>query len=354
MDYSRPNKSNRGRILIMCIIIVKQAGVELKEEWMDNSAKNNPHGFGLSFVNEHTKELEVHKTLEYEAFKLIYEEALQENPNADFVLHFRKNTCGETTEDNCHPFQVADGLVLYHNGTIKPLDHKNKDEKRSDTRIFAEEIAAYLPYQWERNAAIHELIEHYIGESKLVTMDAEGHIEIINEEKGSWEEGLWVSNWSYFPSTRSLQKIKPAYWTANIEPPKKIRVLTDGSNFFRWESGVKYRWDNTFRGWRACNSDTDEFIYGQALLFGDNPVYDYNLPAVISTKFEFIDIKVKQLPFKQERARQKNGNLGECDWCAGICHKDLLQVVACMGKSGVSDISLMCRKCTDEFAADGS
>lgn len=248
---------------------------------------------------------------------------------------------------------------MMHNGTIKPLDHTNKWEKRSDTRIFAEDWLANMPFEWEKNKACNELIAHFVGESKVVTMDKNGHVTIINEKKGSWEEGLWVSNWSYYPKTKSLQKTRPFKWDSNINTAKdagKVTVLVEGEGFFRWVDGTKYKWDDGFHSWRPCDSLTHKFKYGEELIQGVCPVFAYNNYRDTHGKYKFHKINTSQrsLPFAAATARQqklhaKGVDIGECDWC-GKCHeKALLKVVACQGRDGVQDISLMCRTCVHDY-----
>lgn len=341
----------------MCIIIYKKAGVDLKQEWIDNSAESNPHGFGFCFVDEKTKKLTVHRTLEFKDFLLLYEEALQCNPNADMLLHFRKNTCGETILDNCHPFIVSEGLVMMHNGTIKPLDHTNKWEKRSDTRIFAEDWLANMPFEWEKNKACAALVANFVGESKVVTMDKNGNVEIINEKKGSWEEGLWVSNWSYYPKTKSLQKNKPLSWDSNLKTTQKINILVEECDFYRWDTGKKYKWDANFHSWRPCDSLTHQFKYGEKLIQGTSPEFAFNNYRETHATYKFTVIgksSQRRLPFenataKQQKLHAKGVGVGECDWCGKCWEKDNLKVVACQGRDGVQDISLMCRGCVADY-----
>jgi hypothetical protein len=46
---------------------------------------------------------------------------------------------------------------------------------------------------------IIDLIEGRIGYSKLVFLDRHGNHKIMNEHKGTWDDGVWYSNDSYKP-----------------------------------------------------------------------------------------------------------------------------------------------------------
>ena len=352
----------------MCIIIYKKAGVAVNPEWFDNCAANNPHGFGLCFINSKGK-LEVEKTLDFEAFKLIYKECLTDNPDTDFLLHFRKNTAGKTTEDNCHPFWVNKKQVMMHNGTIAPcVPTKASEDERSDTNIFAEEYLAMLPYGWENNRAIRKLVTAFVGDSKLVTMNNKGVVNIINETKGVWDKGLWLSNYSYYPNTKSLQKFKPYRWNSNVQTSpntqKVIAVRLAAGVYYRFIYGERHVWDNTRGGWLRCNK------FGEVTDHTQCKRWDDPTKGTENGKFKFYteETKHKDLTKKERKAVKKAERLADgeeatknlpkiynmradCDWCGRDTARTELEVAAFRDKTGI-DLTLMCKTCIKDFDVD--
>jgi len=180
----------------MCIAIVKPAGVDISERALYNSWKANDDGAGFTYVNEFN-EIIINKSMTWGGFIDKYKECVEVYGDTSiFLIHFRITSKGETSIDNCHPFLVDADRVIIHNGTITAIPMEKK-EPRSDTKIFAEEYLRYLPQDWEDNAVITELIEEYIGYSKVCMLHRDKGFYIFNEGYGHWHEGIWYSNDSY-------------------------------------------------------------------------------------------------------------------------------------------------------------
>jgi predicted glutamine amidotransferase len=126
---------------------------------------------------------------------------LDKNPNAIGMFHARLTTHGTTHVENNHPFRV-DGrkdIVLGHNGmlpvTIKPGD------KRSDTRIFAEDLLPSMGVGVLDDPAYFKQLEDWARGSKIAILntspDLKDDVYILNEKDGHWADGVWWSNTSY-------------------------------------------------------------------------------------------------------------------------------------------------------------
>lgn len=161
-------------------------------------AKNNPDGFGWA-IHDRTRVLRGHGM----DFAKVLDEflAARRVHNGPALFHSRITTHGSTSKANCHPFQIGNDRlsVLAHNGMLPIKD----DGKRSDTRIFAEDIlpanggVSLLNSRKRRK----ELAEFAKG-SKLVILSANPASKedyyIINEDDGDWSsDGVWWSNNSY-------------------------------------------------------------------------------------------------------------------------------------------------------------
>lgn len=188
----------------MCIAIYKKPDVEISLDTLRICADNNPDGCGLAYINSEEK-LIVDKAMKFDDWVPKYEAALDDNPDSPFMLHFRVETHGGVNMFNCHPFWVHDNLVMMHNGTILNSTPRPQDkDKRSDTQIFNDTILKGLAKDfYKETGAMQDLIEQYIGRSKVVVMDNEGFVNIYNESLGNWHEGIWYSNYSYHPNTKS-------------------------------------------------------------------------------------------------------------------------------------------------------
>jgi len=130
-----------------------------------------------------------------------FKEAYEPHKSKECVLHFRIKTHGETNAENTHPFLIDSDLGMVHNGIISKVDTKS-DPSKSDTYHFTDfhlhRFRQDNPYFF-LNPIYKELIEDYIGFSKLIFMDKDGNVEIFNESKGVWDAGCWFSNTSYKP-----------------------------------------------------------------------------------------------------------------------------------------------------------
>jgi glutamine amidotransferase len=153
------------------------------------------------------------------------------------MWHARYATHGVKNELNCHPFKITGehDTYLAHNGVLDILIPK--DDKRSDTRILAEEL---LPRLGGVSALdddyVYDLLSVWSRGSKIAVMtndpSAKYKMYIINENAGSWDDkGIWWSNTSY----KSTPIVKP--YEYEYEPSVYDIVVAQDNNGFE---------DNTF------------------------------------------------------------------------------------------------------------
>lgn len=199
----------------MCLLLVASPNSTPKKKDLECSACNNPHGFGYAIITPDG----IVTGRSMSAKKLIREflEVRKQYPESYAMFHARYATHGVKNEENCHPFKVGgrDDTYLAHNGVLD-LKIPNGD-KRSDTRLFAEDI---LPAIGGVKALdddnINKMVSKWASGSKLVifTLDPSAKYDcyIINEDAGHWDnEGIWWSNDSYRPYTPSTWTSK--YWS---------------------------------------------------------------------------------------------------------------------------------------------
>jgi hypothetical protein len=123
------------------------------------------------------------------------------------MWHARYATHGVKNEQNCHPFQVGDDPQTYlaHNGVLDTFIADG--DKRSDTRVFAEDTLPKLGGVSALNDEnIYRMIESWATGSKIAVLSvnplAEYQLYLINEKLGTWDDdGVWWSNSSYKRTT---------------------------------------------------------------------------------------------------------------------------------------------------------
>jgi len=176
----------------MCIAIVaKPSGKEISPEHFNNSWDNNADGIGIVFVEN--GEFRVAKTLE--RCDVIYQEYLYARSiGSACLIHFRKATHGEVSEQNCHPFPNGEDEFLVHNGVLSLHELPSHEV---DSKAFAYRVLQHLPNNWRELPDIVKMVEKYLGGSKVAILNRAGQVTILNESDGHWDEGNWYSNRSY-------------------------------------------------------------------------------------------------------------------------------------------------------------
>ena len=183
----------------MCLLPLTPDYVTPDMERFRIAAKSNPDGFGFAISTG--KKLHIVRSMDFEevANKFVDARKTMQGPA---IFHFRWTTHGTNTVDNCHPFLLGGDkdTVLGHNG-ILPVNME-KNELRSDTRVFAEDIMPAIGGipSLDDSDYFNKMAEWAKG-SKLafltVNDDAKYDWYIVNEKDGHWDSDVWWSNSSY-------------------------------------------------------------------------------------------------------------------------------------------------------------
>lgn len=209
----------------MCLIIFSPTGC-IPKTHLKRGLKANPDGWGYMF--SHAGKLVVRKGMEPKAFWHAWKADGKGKGLGPVVWHARLGNTGTIDEGNCHPFPVkGHGLAVAHNGTI----HRHvpgKGIEQNDTQLFIAEILEKLPKGFLYSEVTLKLLSVYIGRSKLAFMDAEGNVEIINEDLGDWYGGRWYSNDGWMPEEEE-------------EAPKAVQTgANDGYTLY--DEGGRFVW----------------------------------------------------------------------------------------------------------------
>lgn len=156
----------------MCVIIIKQAGKRVSQEVAKTSARINPHGLGIIWLD--TFDVAYYKSVEY---KVLY-------TDRPFIAHFRFATVGAINIANTHPFRCGSNKQewLMMNGTIRQLGNI----KKSDSKVLAENLGAIPRHKWEK-----ELKQYGC---RFVTINTHSRTyQVYNKELWVQRDGVWYS-----------------------------------------------------------------------------------------------------------------------------------------------------------------
>jgi len=186
----------------MCLLTVCEPHHTPTREQLTTASCKNPHGFGYAIVADG----KIISNKGMSAKKIINEFlAMREKyPDGYAMWHARLATHGVKNEGNCHPFQVGESDLIYlgHNGIldIEPAE----GDKRSDTRIFAEDWLPSVGVESLDNPYMLDFISSWAYGSKICILSADPRLQyqmyLINESAGKWVDGIWWSNEGYKPA----------------------------------------------------------------------------------------------------------------------------------------------------------
>jgi len=214
----------------MCIAIVKPIGTRsLTDSEFSSCFSNNKDGIGYAFVAGKRKrdaQVIIKKFLDYDKFLIEYREDEVNNPKTPFLIHFRATSAGKTNLENCHPFSVNKHQAFIHNGT---MFHVPITEDKSDTNLFNENIMKLLPKDWLDNDGIVQLVNKFIGVSRVAFLNSDKTFAIFGEKSGHWQDDIWFSNHDY------------------KNPRKAIYTKYSNASFMRENYGDNYRYRDNNR-----------------------------------------------------------------------------------------------------------
>jgi gamma-glutamylcyclotransferase (GGCT)/AIG2-like uncharacterized protein YtfP len=156
----------------MCVIIIKQEGKIVPQEVAKTSARINPHGLGVIWLD--TFEVTYHKSNEY---KVLFSDR-------PFIAHFRYATVGAINKENTHPFRCGENKQewLMMNGTIRSLG----DVKKSDSRVLADHLGSVPRHKWKKE------LEKY--DCRFVTINTHSRTyQVYNKHLWIQKDGVWYS-----------------------------------------------------------------------------------------------------------------------------------------------------------------
>lgn len=223
----------------MCLLVVCSPDSTPKKKDLECASCNNPHGFGYAVITPNG----IVTGRSMSSKKLIREflAVRKEFPKSYAMFHARYATHGVKNEENCHPFKVPSNPDTYlaHNG-ILDIAIKAGD-KRSDTRIFAEDT---LPAMGGVTALdddhVWKMVSKWSLGSKIaiLTLDpsAKEQCYIVNEDAGHWDnEGMWWSN-STYKNTTYASPSWSSFMEYDNDKSKKHEPISDVGEVFECDA----------------------------------------------------------------------------------------------------------------------
>lgn len=238
----------------MCLLTYIPEGIQPDMTALENGTELNRDGYGYAIV--HHDQLTIRKDLVAERILERFQLDRAAMPDGPALFHSRMSTHGTVNTKNCHPFHVGGDqrTVIAHNGILPNAVHPALKDKRSDTRIAAEDFIPRLGPLWFRRTRL--AIEKWMGTgNKMVVLTTNRHYKgnafILNEEAGIWDNGIWYSNDMYtdWYSSKYSSSKRTAYWWDDEESPS---YKFDRSHA-RWPLEWTERCDACGEPWDQCD-----------------------------------------------------------------------------------------------------
>lgn len=178
----------------MCLIIYNPLGNIIPPAYIQSAFDHNPDGFGIMWAKNST--LYIEKGL-FNIEKI--NNILASLSGVPTAIHFRFTTRGETSDNMAHPYQILskkfddEDLAMMHNGTFHFIPN---DKYKSDSEIFSQHIKPIIKEIGSKSLTNHHCMEigKLINGNKLLFMNNQGNVAIVNDHLGHWENDIWYSN----------------------------------------------------------------------------------------------------------------------------------------------------------------
>lgn len=234
----------------MCMLCVIPPNVIPDRDKLENSALNNPHGYGFAIAIPSEKRILVRKTMDADESINEFIKFREMYPEGYAIWHARFATHGDTNIANCHPFKIdeAGQTWMAHNGILSTIEDNSG---RSDTAIFAEDILGRMGgIHALDNDQIFNVIEEFSRGSKLAILSvdpaAQYQCYIIHKESG------WTDDKKVWWSNRTCDL---GYGTSKWTYVDDFDWGVDDFGYYKKDSKKD---DENFLQCEFCNSFTDE------------------------------------------------------------------------------------------------
>jgi glutamine amidotransferase len=227
---------------------------------LENSALNNPHGFGYAIAVPKENRIHTFRTMNADECINRFLDDRKQYLDGYAIWHARYATHGSNTVDNCHPFKVGDDEQTYlaHNGILSVVEYQQDD--RSDTRIFAEELLPTIGGVTSLdNAQVWNMLEDFTSGSKVAVLtvnpNAKHQLYLLHEEKGLEDStGVWWSNNSCYLESWYSKYGSPTYAQKATSMLVDTGSIEDDTSFLECAMC-----EGVFEYWSALKTGNDSY-----------------------------------------------------------------------------------------------
>lgn len=198
----------------MCVIVHKPAGFALPTDTVEDMYLQNSDGLGVMWVDpEKPGKIRIHRSLPKTPEAAVQTLATLDIHHVEAVIHFRFATHGKATIKNTHPFILPNtGIAMVHNGVLDTHGLGLDYGKGTDTEAYIRQYLLPLlnqakdPQLMAASPEFQAVIGEHIGHSKLVFLDTQGRVSLVNADLGEYltfgDHLVWVSNTNWRPFRR--------------------------------------------------------------------------------------------------------------------------------------------------------
>ena len=200
----------------MCIIIIKQKRNKVSQQVLKNSARKNPHGLGIVWLD--TFKVSYHESKDFQIL----------NTTRPFIAHFRYATIGKVCAENTHPFVCGRNKneLLMMNGTISELGNKTM----TDTQDLAIKLGKIDRHQWKQRLAQYSLV-------RFTTINTRNRtFQIYNKHLWTHKDKVWYSKDNVFTTYKTPSFISRWSGTAPTQTYEPVETEIYFEDEFDWQN----------------------------------------------------------------------------------------------------------------------
>lgn len=271
---------------------------------IDDVYQSNADGFGFMY---HTKTgVKVVKRLPRNADDVRKMFAALPNDDRMVAGHARMRTHGDINKEQVHPYPIAPGAWLMHNGI---LSTGNKaDTSKSDTWHFAKEYLSTLSADTLHNPQFLTMLGGFIDNNRFVIMTDDGRMSWVNAHQGVQHDGIQFSNtYAWSPSL--------------LIPGYRDRYAVSHTNYPAWATGGLNMLDDAegltpSEFARYADYDLSTAVYGAIAAFDEELLADLFKETPVAT----LDTVLDEYDIAEyERFKPADNTKGMCRavraWC---------------------------------------
>lgn len=221
----------------MCLIIKLPAGESVPEHVVESALAYNGDGYGI--MQHNTDGFPTMRKYTQTTVGQVMAD-LHSTREIERVIHFRMATHGDVTRSNAHPFRLADGSLLMHNGILSAYT-VGANKTMSDTRRF---IETFLNPKIKTNALdiAADVIEAEIVGNALAVIGPNAQTRLYGHSRWSEHYGCSFSNeYAWNAPKVNIKQF------SSVKKPHTYAEFDDGETWAGYADALDYAEDDRTR-----------------------------------------------------------------------------------------------------------